>query len=172
MNCGLHWLNLLLANPGGMMVSRQISGKSCCNMTTPWQHCLIYAKRVGTKNILENWRIATVVLLFKKGDTALPSNYRPISLFPVGYKVLAWMVQKRLQLGGAEERIRATQFGFRQKKSSAEAVAVIRRIFDAAYSAGKPSTITFFLDWAKAFDKIKIDFFMAALRRFQNRFCN
>jgi len=118
------------------------------------------------KNILENLRIATVVLLFKKGDTALPSNYRPISLLPVGYKVLAWMVQKRLQLGGAEERIRATQFGFRPKKSSAEAVAVIRRIFDAAYSAGKPGTIALFLDWAKAFDRIKIDSLMAALRRF------
>ena len=26
-------------------------GKSCCNMTTPWQHCLIYAKRVGTRKI-------------------------------------------------------------------------------------------------------------------------
>ena len=76
------------------------------------------------------------------------------------------MVQKKLQLGGAEERIRATQFGFRQKKSSAEAVAVIRRIFDAAYSVGKPGMIELFLDWAKALDRIKIDSLMAALRRF------
>ena len=28
------------------------------------------------------WRLAKVVLLFKKGDATLPENYRPISLFP------------------------------------------------------------------------------------------
>ena len=118
------------------------------------------------KDIPEDWRIATVVLLFKKGDAALPSNYRPISLLPVGYKVLAWMLQKRLQAGGAEERIRATQFCFRPKKSTAQALAIMRRIFDAAYSAGKPGMMALFLDWAKAFDRIKIDCLMAALQRF------
>ena len=49
------------------------------------------------KEIHEQWRIASVVLFFKKGDAALPANYRPISLLPVGYKVLARMLQKRLQ---------------------------------------------------------------------------
>ena len=76
------------------------------------------------------------------------------------------MLQKRLQTGGAEERIRATQFGFRPKKSTAQALAIMRRIFDAAYSAGKPGMMALFLDWAKAFDRIKIDCLMAALQRF------
>lgn len=51
------------------------------------------------KNIPDQWRLATVVLLYKKGDTSLPENYRPISLLPVGYKVLAMILQKRLQEG-------------------------------------------------------------------------
>eukprot|EP00959_Pyramimonas_sp_CCMP1952_P248432 5192919-Pyramimonas_sp.AAC.1 len=31
-----------------------------------------------TKDIPTKWRRANVVLLFKKGDATLPSNYRPI----------------------------------------------------------------------------------------------
>jgi len=54
------------------------------------------------KKIPSQWRVATVVLLYKKGDASLPENYRPISLLPVGYKVLAMMLQRRLQDGGAE----------------------------------------------------------------------
>ena len=48
------------------------------------------------KDVPSQWRLASVVLLFKKRDTTLPANYRPISLLPVGYKVLAWMLQKRV----------------------------------------------------------------------------
>ena len=58
------------------------------------------------KELPETWRTAKVVMLYKKGDNSLPQNYRPISLLPVGYKILAWMIQKRLQTGGAESRIR------------------------------------------------------------------
>ena len=41
------------------------------------------------KDLPRDWRTARVVLLFKRGDAALPENYRPISLLAVGYKVLA-----------------------------------------------------------------------------------
>lgn len=94
------------------------------------------------------------------GETLLPT------LLPVGYKVLAWMVQKRLQHGGVEGRIRSTQYGFRPKRSTTQALAVARRIFDAAYAAGSPGIIALLLDWAKAFDGIKIHAMLSALDRF------
>ena len=34
------------------------------------------------KDIPEIWRLAKVVLLFQKGDAAVPENYRPVSLLP------------------------------------------------------------------------------------------
>ena len=68
--------------------------------------------------------MATVVFLFKKGDASLPENLRPISLLPVGYKVVASMIRKRLQHGGAEQRMRPTQFGFRPGRSEIDAITI------------------------------------------------
>ena len=118
------------------------------------------------KNIPDQWRIATVVLLYKKGDESLPSDYRPISLLPIGYKVLARMMQKRIQIGGVETRIRNTQFGFRPGRSTIQALSMVRRMIDAAYASKTPGLIAVMLDWAKAFDRIRVDSMMAALRRF------
>ena len=120
----------------------------------------------SAKDLPEQWRVGTVVLLYKKGNASLPENYRPITLLPVGYKVVASMLQKRLQQGGAEQRIRQTQYGFRPGRSAVQAITIARRMFDAAYASASPGMIALMLDWAKAFDRIKPDAMMIALRRF------
>ena len=120
----------------------------------------------SSKDIPEQWRRANVVLLHKKGDASLPENYRPIALLPVGYKVLARMLHNRLQHGAAEARIRSTQFGFRHGWSTVQAIALARRMFDAAYSASSPGIVSLLLDWAKALDRVRTDSMLDALRRF------
>ena len=42
---------------------------------------------------------ARVVLIFKKGNTSLYDNYRPISLLNTVYKIFASILQKRLAAG-------------------------------------------------------------------------
>ena len=118
------------------------------------------------KELPETWRTAKVVMLYKKGDNSLPQNYRPISLLPVGYKILAWMIQKRLQNGGAESHIRKSQFGFRPKRGTIDAIGLVRRLFDAAYSVKDPGLMAVMLDWAKAFDRLKTDVMVESLLRF------
>ena len=118
------------------------------------------------KSIPESWRLAKVVLLFKKGDAALPANYRPISLLPVGYKVLAALVHQRLVDGGADAYIRSSQYGFRPGRSTAEALMVARRMIDAAHLSKSDGLLFVLLDWAKAFDRVRIDSMMKALARF------
>ena len=86
----------------------------------------------ANKAIPPSWACATVVSLFKKGDTSLPSNYRPISLLTIGYKVLAALMLQRLQAGGADERIQRSQYGFRKGRSTGDALFVARRMIDAA----------------------------------------
>ena len=120
----------------------------------------------NSKDIPEQWRVATVVLLYEKGDASLPENYRPISLLSIGYKVLASILQKRLENGGSEERVRTTQYGFRPKRGTVQAISIARRIIDAAYSSKHPGVIAILLDWAKAFDRIKPDALVTALERF------
>ena len=118
------------------------------------------------KDIPTSWRKACVVLLFKKGEPALPSNYRPISLLCVGYKVLASMIHKRLLEGGSEERMRPSQYGFRPKRGTGACLQLVRRMIDAAHQSNTGGMILLLLDWAKAFDRMKPDAMCSALLRF------
>ena len=106
------------------------------------------------------------MLLFKKGDATLPENYRPISLLPTGCKVLVALIDQRLLDGGVDAKIRATQYGFRPNRNCSEALMLIRRMIDAAHEMKSESLSMVFLDWAKAFDRIRGDSLLKALRRF------
>ena len=77
------------------------------------------------------WKGSSVMMLFKKGDTYLPSNYRPISLLAVGYKVLASLILSRLKDAGTEQRLSNAQYGFRPHRGTADALFVNRRIIEA-----------------------------------------
>jgi hypothetical protein len=118
------------------------------------------------KVLPDQWRQASVVALFKKGDPRLPSNYRPISLLSVGYKVLASILLDRLKAGGAEDRMRNSQFGFRPGRSTSDALYLTRRVVDAALLGKGPGIMMLLLDWAKAFDRLRKDSMLDALRRF------
>ena len=102
----------------------------------------------------------------KKGSIELPENYRPISLLDVGYKVMAAIILQRLQTGGAEERIRESQYGFRPKRSSSDALFLARQIIDATLSNKDQKLSMIALDWEKAFDRINPEALMIALSRF------
>ena len=136
------------------------SEEACGELLIFFQRCW------GEKDIPAEWHTSVVALLHKKGDTSLPENYRPISLLSIGYKLLAWMLQKRIQNGGAENRIRSTQYGFRPGRSTAQAIGIARRMFEAAETCQSPGLVAVLLDWSKAFDRIKHDTLLDALRRF------
>ena len=118
------------------------------------------------KTIPASWRLATVILLFKKGDATLPQNYRPISLLAVGYKILASIIHQRLLQGGAEQRMRSFQDDFRPGRGTADALMVVRRMVDAALQRNEEGLLLLLLDWAKAFDRITVPNMLSALRRF------
>ena len=42
------------------------------------------------------WKRSATILIYKKGDTSDPSNFRPITLQPVLYKILATIIRKRM----------------------------------------------------------------------------
>ena len=104
------------------------------------------------KAIPESRRRARAVLLFKKGDATLPANYRPISSLPVGYKVLASMLHHRLIGGGADARMRNSQYVVRPGRGPADALMLVRRMIDAAHNSNSGGILLLMLDWAKAFD--------------------
>ena len=106
---------------------------------------------------------ARVVLIYKKGDTSLCENYRPISLLNTCYKLIAAALQRRIE-AGIDHLLQRTQYGFRKSRSTREALYNIRRVITAGEST-KTKTFLLLLDWAKAFDKIDHEGLISALER-------
>ena len=81
----------------------------------------------------ESWHEALVVTIFKKGDTSLCENYRPISLLQIGYKLFALILLERLKTAGAEDRIWKTQYGFKSACGTRDALFLARRMIERAW---------------------------------------
>ena len=79
------------------------------------------------------------------------------------YKIYAGIIKNRLA-DGIDERIWKLQFGFRGKKSTAQAMFICRRLQDIVERSDEPMTMIF-LDWEKAFDKVYQDELINAVRR-------
>ena len=145
------------------------------NITTDWLKDLDDENRKWLLAMLNSWwesgtlpeemSEARVASIKKKGDPSKQDNYRPISLLNKFYKVLAAAIKMRLEQG-LEERITGTQFGFREGKSTTQAMYIARRIQEYAERAGLPRTMIF-LDWEKAFDKIKHNRLLEVLDSYQ-----
>jgi len=93
-------------------------------------------------------------------------NYRPISLQCVIYKTFASILLKRLKLGGAEEQIWKTQFGFKSRCGTREALFVTRQVIEDIFESKNGHGIFLALDWAKAFDTISVEGLLVSLQRF------
>ena len=101
------------------------------NEGTKWLLELCDKTMLG-KSVPDDWHVQQVALIFKKGDPADCGNYRPICLLNAAYKIFAMVLLKRLLQAGADERVSPTQFGFRQKRSTENALHCARRAIDRA----------------------------------------
>ena len=76
------------------------------------------------------------------------------------------IIPHRLKAAGAEARIWRTQFGFKSKRGTADAIFLARRLLDESCASQNSPLILLALDWAKAFDSVMPDALLEALRRF------
>lgn len=106
---------------------------------------------------------ANIASIYKKGNPKLQENYRPIFLLNSIYKLYASFLQRRLAKA-IDPDLLNTQYGFRAGRSTSTPVACVRRVLDRAEATKMPIFVTF-LDWEKAFDKVKQDRLMKALER-------
>ncbi len=125
--------------------------------------CDLYNLCWQAKRIPDTFKQAEITCLYKKGSTENLGNYRPIALLNTTYKIFVSMIQKRLA-AGLDNQIQTTQYGFRQKRSTSQALYVARRIQDLAEQSGD-EVLLVFLDWEKAFDKINQSRMLEALGR-------
>ena len=119
-----------------------------------------------TKTTPYSWHLSEVIPVYKKGSPLDCGNYRPISLVSVVYKVYAIILLNRLKEAGAEDQLWNRQFGFRSGRSTEDALFIVRKRVEQAFSARQGQTLLLALDWRQAFDCIMPDRVILALKRF------
>ena len=99
-------------------------------------------------------KLAKVIPIYKKGEHALPCNYRPISLLSVFNKLFERMICKQLlHFLEHHELLYRFQYGYRRLHSTTlaliELTDSIRRLID-----DKNIVFSLFIDFTKAFDTV------------------
>lgn len=100
------------------------------------------------------FKLARITPVHKGGDHSEVSNYRPISVLPVMSRLVEKCFSRRLyHYLECHSILTSTQFGFRNGRTTEQAVAYLCGVVNTALDLGfKVSTI--FLDIIKAFDTV------------------
>ena len=115
------------------------------------------------ETLIEDMNDARLAIIYKKGGTDLPQNYRPIALLNVIYKLLASIIQARIS-SKMDGTLDENQFGFRKGKSTAQPLFILRRTQEIQEEAALECHLLL-LDWEKAFDKVLQDRMTKAIKR-------
>lgn len=109
---------------------------------------------IKNKVFPKSLKLANVIPLYKKKDETLAINYRPISLTnPLSKIIERLMVSQINEYLAKHSLLSATQFGFRKKFSTKDALLHATEQFRSEISSGKTVSLAL-LDLSKAFDSI------------------
>ena len=109
-------------------------------------------------------RKAVMTLIFKKGDKTILKNYRPISLTNCDYKILTFVLTKRLQQV-VTKLISQNQSGYIKNRYIGYNARLILDIIEDCKKHNNPGAIIC-LDFEKAFDSLNWHFMFATLEKF------
>ena len=99
-------------------------------------------------------KVAKVVPIYTSGDRRLINNYRPVSVLPCFSKILEKLMYNRISnFIHKHNLLNEYQFGFRQKRSTNQALIVLLDKITAALDNGD-IVLGVFLDFSKAFDTV------------------
>jgi len=99
-------------------------------------------------------KVAKVTPIFKKGDTQLLGNYRPIALLPAISKIFEKLMYGQImQYFLSNNLLHTAQYGFRKNHSTEFACIELTDRIIKSFEESK-ECITLFLDLSKAFDLI------------------
>ena len=148
------------SDPGGV-ISEMIIGAAepLARFFTP-----IFNDVLRSRQIPECWRRSTLFMLYKKGDPSLFTNYRPIALLSVVYKLFAIILQRRLAKHIASDGVlTACNAGFRRNRVTSQKQLLLLHAIEDANATGRPLFIGY-IDIKGAFDSVTPDRLAEALR--------
>ena len=133
-----------------------------CAASIAYPLYIIFNKSFHTGFIPNDWKLANVVPVFKKGDKALVENYRPISLISLIMKVFEKCIRVEL-MASCSHLIDTKQHGFLPEKScTTQMIHFIDNLALGIQEQGRNDVIYF--DFAKAFDSVNHDVILHKLK--------
>jgi len=126
--------------------------------------CLIelYNMMLDSGQFPEEWPETLFVFLPKGGNLDDPSNWRPIAVLRVCYKIFARIIYNRLKLT-LDEQQSEEQMGFRAGRSTEDALLILEEVVSKSVEFRMPLWLGC-LDLSKAFDRIEWHHLFQALK--------
>ena len=115
------------------------------------------------KSAPKEWTDAILIPIPKKGDLSNCDNWRGISLLDVVGKVIARIIQDRLQLL-AEEELPESQCGFRKGRSCTDMIFTVRQLVEKSWEH-QAKIFLLFIDLKKAYDSVPREALWLALAK-------
>lgn len=100
----------------------------------------------------DEWRNGIIIPIHKKGSKLECTNYRPITLLNVTYKILSKLINTKLK-EYAEQNLSDYQCGFRPNRSTTDHIFTIRRSMEKCMEYNTDLHMLF-VDFKQAFDSI------------------
>ena len=113
----------------------------------------VYQQSIYQARIPDDWKQAKVIPLFKgKGDKSNPSNYCPISLTVIAYKILERIIMTQMRDYLENNKLMCLQqHGFMSQRSTLSNLLLCDKLIAQYLNDKKPSEL-FLLDFTRAFD--------------------
>ena len=117
--------------------------KAACGNADFFNHLLELATIVwNEQQVPQDWVDAVLIPIPKKGDLCNCDNWRGIALLDVVGKVVATILQERLQVL-AEQELPESQCGFRKGRSCTDMIFVVRQLMEKSWEHRAKTFFTF-----------------------------
>ena len=139
-------------SPGADDISPHILKKCHGELSGPLT--FLFNQSLNTGEVPDDWRIANVFALHKKGPKELPENYRPISLTSICCKLLEHIIHSSISKYLESNHILTPrQHGFRSGHSCESQLVLACDDWASAMNKGIRTDVAVF-DFSKAFDSV------------------
>jgi len=78
------------------------------------------------------WTEGIISPIYKKGNRMIHSNYRPITLLNVVYKIFSILINNRLSKI-VQSKLEGSQMGFRPNRSTVDNIFIVRQIIEKCH---------------------------------------
>jgi len=151
------------SSPGldGITVNLLKENKS--TLANPLKH--IFNLSLSNAIIPDLFKLSIITPIFKKGETNLINNYRPISMISNIAKILEKIIKDRLvTFLETNNIIHKSQYGFQKGKGTDQAIAEVTQFIYKTLDESKKCA-TVYLDLAKAFDTVDHNILLLKLNK-------